>query len=93
MINSVRAITDAPMKTERQVSSQGGKLKLYLKITETGSQQERKTRAILQMFPGKTPVVLYFADTGARESAFCDIREPMLRELKRVLGEPCVVVK
>jgi len=93
VINSVRAIGDAPMKTERQSGGQTGKQKLYLKISEEGSLLERKTRAILQMFPGKTPVILYFADTGARASLGSDLQESMLRELKRLLGDACVVVK
>ena len=93
VINSVRSITDAPMKTERQSAAEGKNQKLYLKIPAEGTVQERKTRAILNMFPGKTPVILYYASTGVRASAACELRGSMLAELKAVLGDANVVVK
>lgn len=47
----------------------------------------------MNMFPGDSTVVLYFADTGRRRGARAMIAESMLRELKNVLGEGNVVVK
>ena len=52
-----------------------------------------KIRAILNMFPGESPVVVYFADTGVRRGSRCALDERMLEELKNVLGPENVVVK
>ena len=45
------------------------------------------------MFPGSSPVVLYFADTGSRRGTRCVLMDSMLDELKNVLGEGNVVLK
>ena len=66
---------------------------LYLRLpTETGTLFP-KTRAIINMFPGRNKVVVYFADTRQRRGAQCALDARMLTELKSVLGEENVVVK
>ncbi len=67
--------------------------KLYLKVPAENSLEDRKTRAVLNMFPGKLPVVLYFADTSVRRGTHCTLREDMLQELRGILGENNVVLK
>ncbi|MBO7252118.1 MAG: DNA polymerase III subunit alpha, partial [Oscillospiraceae bacterium] len=67
--------------------------KLYLKLPGREDPALRKVQAIINMFPGETPAVIYFADTGKRMGAACEIRENMLKELKNLLGEGNVVVK
>ncbi len=67
--------------------------KLYLKLPTEGDATDRKLRAILKMFPGELPTVLYFADSGVRRGTTCAIRGDMLRELKELLGEKSVVLK
>ena len=67
--------------------------KLYLKIPSEDSLEYAKTKAILAMFPGENPVVLYFADTAVRRGTRCMLRENMLRELENLLGNGNVVVK
>ena len=67
--------------------------KLYLKLPSEDSLEYAKTRAILQMFPGDSNVVLYFADTAVRRGTRCALAENMLKELKNLLGNRNVVVK
>ncbi len=67
--------------------------KLYLRLPTEAGKLFPKVRAILNMFPGDNGVVVYFADTKFRRGSRCALREPMLRELKNVLGEGNVVVK
>ncbi|MBQ1410629.1 MAG: DNA polymerase III subunit alpha [Oscillospiraceae bacterium] len=67
--------------------------KLFLKLPSEDSTAYRKTKAILNMFPGQIPVVLYFADTGVRRGAQCVPEEVMLSELRALLGEAAVVEK
>ena len=66
---------------------------LYLKIGSESDPVYRKVKAILNMFPGDSGVVLYFADTRIRRGTRCMIAESMVRELKNVLGEANVVLK
>ena len=67
--------------------------KLYLQLPSEGSGEDRRVRAVLQMFPGKMPVVLYYADTKIRRQTWCQPREDLLLELKTILGEKNVVLK
>ena len=66
---------------------------LYLKIPGEADIRYRKVKAILNMFPGDSGVVLYFADTKIRRGTRCMLADSMLRELKNVLGEGNVVLK
>ena len=67
--------------------------KLYLKISTEDSAAFRKTKAVLNMFPGNTPAVLYFADTKLRRGTRCALYRDMVTELKKILGEDSVVLK
>ncbi|MBR2420981.1 MAG: DNA polymerase III subunit alpha [Oscillospiraceae bacterium] len=66
---------------------------LYLRLPSEQGKLFPKIRAILNMFPGDSSAVVYFADTGKRRGTRCAIMETMLQELKNVLGDGNVVVK
>ena len=66
---------------------------LYLRLPTEEGNLFRKIRAILNMFPGQSTAVVYFADTKQRRGTRCAIDDRMLTELKNVLGETNVVVK
>ena len=84
VVNDLRALSDVAKPVEQT---------LYLKLPGEGSIADRKTRAILNMFPGTQAAVLYFADTGVRRGTTCTQEKIMLDELRRLLGEACVVLK
>ncbi|MBO4419849.1 MAG: DNA polymerase III subunit alpha [Oscillospiraceae bacterium] len=94
--NTVQPLEDfvrtggVPARALGRVSACG---KLYLKLPSEDSLEYRKTKAIVNMFPGQTPVVLYFADTGLRRGAQCVPEAVMLEELRELLGEDAVVEK
>ncbi len=67
--------------------------KLYLKLPTEEGKLFPKIRAILNMFPGDNPVVVYFADTGVRRGSRCGLDERMVAELQSVLGRENVVIK
>ena len=67
--------------------------KLYLKLPSEGCVQDQKARMILTMFPGDVSVVLYFSDSGIRRGTKCSIRQDMMDELRKLLGEDAVVLK
>ncbi len=66
---------------------------LYLRLPSEQGSLYPKVRAILNMFPGDSGAVLFFADTRARRGTRCELRDTMLCELKKVLGEANVVIK
>ena len=58
-----------------------------------GGEADRKTRAILNMFPGAVQAVLYYADCGRKRGTGCSLRGDMLDELRTLLGQDAVVLK
>ncbi|MGM9628393.1 MAG: DNA polymerase III subunit alpha [Faecousia sp.] len=95
VINRARPISDYaagdPEASAPQPRPRTGTL--YLKLPGEEGKLYPKVRAILNMFPGNSGAVLYFADTRQRRGTRCDLAEPMLRELENVLGQGNVVVK
>ena len=66
---------------------------LYLRLPTEDQKLYPKIKAILNMFPGDSGVVLFFEDTRQRRGTRCVIMDSMLWELKNVLGEANVVLK
>ena len=66
---------------------------LYLRLPTENSPLFAKIKAILNMFPGKSNTVLYFADTKQRRGTKCSLDNRMLQELNDVLGQDNVVIK
>ena len=82
-------VSDEPAPQKPQVRNGT----LYLKISSESDPQLRKIKAILNMFPGESGVVLYFADTKVRRGTRCLLADSMIRELKNILGEENIVLK
>ena len=78
-----QAQTPAPVKFQ----------KLYLKLPSETGREYRRVRPVLNMFPGRVPVVLYFEDTRLRRQTHCVPEEDLLAELREILGEKNVVLK
>ena len=79
-----------PERKPEPVARQGT---LYLRLPGEESPLYGKVKAILNMFPGGNNVVLYFADTKRRRGTRAALMNPMIQELKNVLGNENVVVK
>ncbi len=67
--------------------------RLYLKLPSEQGAAFRRVRPVLDMFPGRLPVILYFADTGLRRQTFSMEDPDLLRELREILGDANVVLK
>ncbi len=94
VINRVRPMSDfslAAVIEEYPTQQLNGTL--YLRLPEEESPLFAKVRAIVNMFPGNDPVVVYFADTKKRRGARCTLDRRMLEELQNILGNDNVVVK
>ena len=100
VINRARPISDyahgaqelpnPPAAPRTQIHTDGT---LYLRLPGEQGKLFPKIKAILNMFPGSSNVVLYFADTKQRRGTRCALMGNMLEELKKVLGEENVVLK
>jgi len=95
VVNRARPISDYAENLDREPAPKQLPRKgtLYLRLPGEEGRLYPKVRAIVNMFPGDEGVVLYFADTAARRGARASLSEPMLRELKTLLGDGNVVVK
>ena len=97
VVNRARPISDyAQERTESQppqLPQQPKNGTLYLRLPAEDDVLYPKIRAILNMFPGNNPVVLFFADTKLRRGTRAALMENMLGELERVLGKGNVVIK
>ncbi len=97
VINRARPISDfangdiQPEPTLQKEPPKTGTL--YLRLPTEEGRLFPKIRAILNMFPGDSTAVLYFADTRRRRGTRCALENSMLKELKNVLGESNVVIK
>ena len=97
MVNRARPISDyadGSVEPEREVAKPV-KLAgtLYLRLPSQQGKLFPKIKAILNMFPGESQAVLYFADTKVRLGTRCQLAQSMMEELKNVLGEGNVVLK
>ena len=96
VINRVRPISDyaeGMVPDEQPVPAPTPRGTLYLRLPTEAGGLFRKIRAILNMFPGENPAVVYFADTRQRRGTRCALAGSMLEELKNVLGSENVVLK
>ena len=95
VINRVRSIDDEPSADEIPAAPDAARRNqtLYLKLPSAEGIQTRKALALLSMFPGKTRVVLYYADTGVRCAGSCAAADVMVQELRTILGEKQVVIQ
>ena len=102
IVNRVRPMSDFADPAQRKVMEQfiphaqpvqPLEGTLYLRLPTENTPLQRKVRAILNMFPGENPAVLFFADTRLRRGTRCQLRQNMLDELRNVLGEANVVLK
>jgi DNA polymerase-3 subunit alpha len=97
VINRARPIADyaddAPPEQEERPQIRQVHGTLYLRLESESDPNYRKTCAVLNMFPGESQAVIFFADTRARRGTRCALDSRMLRELEHRLGAENVVVK
>lgn len=96
VINRARPISDFsenPVSEPVRTASSAHNGTLYLRLPSEEGSLFPKIRAILNMFPGDSSAVVYFADTKQRRGTRCAIMDNMLVELKNVLGDANVVLK
>ena len=97
VVNRARPISDfaegKPIEDENVQAQVLESATLYLRLPSEEGALFGKVKAILNMFPGKSNTVVYFADTKQRRGTKCNLDKRMLRELNQVLGAENVVIK
>ena len=70
---------------------------LYIRIDNLQSEKFKKVKNLLEIFDGNTQVVFRLTDTGKKVSAprslWVMLNEPLVRELKYILGDENVFVR
>jgi DNA polymerase-3 subunit alpha len=97
LVNRARLISEFAREEEEQIPQPRQRTlqqgTLYLRLPSEDQVLYPKVRAILNMFPGDSSAVLYFADTKQRRGTRTALADSMIRELKNVLGDENVVIK
>ena len=80
-------------KTEQAIKKNQRK-GLFLRIGSKASPETRKIGLLLEIFDGDYPVYAFYEDTKKYESlGFVSVNEPMIDELKIILGDNNVVMR
>ncbi len=92
VVNRARPISDFTSQNPVDEPSKASGT-LYLRLPTQDDKLFGKIKAILGMFPGENPAVVYFADTKQRRGTRCALDDRMISELTDVLGNENVVIK
>ncbi len=76
-----------------QPAQNGQARRIWARLPTRDCPAMHRIELILEMFPGRQQLVLYFADTEKRAAAPCLIHEALVDELRELLGAENVVVK
>ncbi len=74
----------------------GASASLYLKITAENRSRMEQALSLTRSYPGNARILLYFSEEKKLrvwKNAFCDPSEPLLQQLKQLLGDKHVAVK
>ncbi|NCC88252.1 MAG: hypothetical protein EOM05_10400 [Clostridia bacterium] len=70
---------------------------LFLRMPNATCEQKKKVDNIISILGGSTPLYYYYTDTKSYEqsknSSFVDVNEPMINELRKILGDENVVIQ
>ncbi len=95
-----KAQEELPVKTSSEAKTQSDKkIKrgLFLRFSSENCPELIQAEKLLSIFDGRTPLYYYFADKKEYKNLpfdrFVDVNEPLIDELKKVLGEENVVLR
>jgi DNA polymerase-3 subunit alpha len=95
-INSVAQALSLVEKPAAETQKKSKREGLFLRFDSANDAKIGKVTNILEIFDGAFPVYFYYNDAKQYvklpSSRFVDYNEPMIRELKRILGDENVVV-
>ena len=84
-------------ETKNVQSAKKKKTGLFLRFNKEDCSEQIQAEKLLAIFDGQTPLYYYFNDVKEYKtmpsSAFVDVNEPLIEELKRLLGDENVVLR
>ena len=87
---------EAPQQSAPEKPKKQHKPGLYLRVDSRTDKKLTKAQQYLAIFEGSCPVYVYFKDTKkmmlAPQSMFCEPNDPLLRQLRVLLGEKNVAL-
>ena len=84
----------APVQQERPAETPAAPpRRIWVRLPDRDNWRVRRIELILQMFPGRQQLILYFEDSKKRVAAPCLIHEALVDELIELCGADNVVVK
>ena len=92
LYNSGSDTRNVPSETQKKKRSG-----LFLRFACEDCPEKVQAEKLLNIFDGRTPLYYYYNDTGKYvpqpSDRYVDVNEPLLNELKRVLGDKNVVLQ
>ena len=93
VINAMRALTaDAAEKLPPEIAEPLEDRKIFVKLNSEESEEYKRFKLVLNMFPGREKMVIYFGDTKKKIGTNCVIHQALVAELQEMLGQDNVVV-
>ena len=95
MVDSIIPLEDASKSGEARpvVKAEEQERRLFVKLKSESDSGFRHLELVIQMFPGREQLVLFFDDSKKRMGARCLIHNALVEDLKEVLGEENVIIK
>lgn len=95
--NAQKEFSEKPAAESNQQTKGKVKKGLFLRFTSENCPEQLQAEKLMSIFEGRTPLYYYFTDKKEYRNLpverFVDINEPLLEELKKVLGEENVVLR
>ena len=89
--------SDKPIEVNKEQPTKKKRIGLFLRFSSKGCPEQIQAEKLLTIFEGRTPLYYYFADKKEYRNmpfeCFVDVNEPLLDELRKVLGEENVVLR
>ncbi len=95
--NEQKELPEKPIAENKEQTVKKKKSGLFLRFSSENCPEQIQAEKLLSIFEGRTPLYYYFADKTAYRSLpferFVDVNEPLINELKKVLGDENVVLR
>ena len=101
LVNKITLASEYKIESDNLVKSDVNNITikrkgLYLKINNKESKEMKKSKVILEIFEGQTPVYIFFDDIKklcvAPQNLWVSVNNTMIKELKNILGDKNVAL-
>ena len=93
VINSIHPLTAAQISSASAQREEQKPKTLYVKLSGESDPRQERLKLVLDMFPGRERLVLYYADVKKTVGTTCIIHDALVKELAEMFGEGNVAVR